>query len=81
MVAAKEISLALPGALRLAGKAWGSPTQSNLRVLAVHGWMDNANSFDRLGPALASASTLAFTLTLILSLALTLILTQTLTLT
>ena len=36
MVAAKEISLALPGALRLAGKAWGSPTQSNLRVLAVH---------------------------------------------
>ena len=56
MVAAKEISLALPGALRLAGKAWGSPTQSNLRVLAVHGWMDNANSFDRLGPALASAS-------------------------
>ena len=56
VVAAKEISLALPGALRLAGKAWGSPTQSNLRVLAVHGWMDNANSFDRLGPALASAS-------------------------
>ena len=56
MVAAKEISLALPGALRLAGKSWGSPTQSNLRVLAVHGWMDNANSFDRLGPALASGS-------------------------
>ena len=56
MVAAKEISLALPGALRLAGKAWGTPSPTGLRVLAVHGWMDNANSFDRLGPALASAS-------------------------
>ena len=56
MVAAKEISLALPGALRLAGKAWGTPSPNGLRVLAVHGWMDNANSFDRLGPALASAS-------------------------
>ena len=58
MVAAKEISLALPGALRLAGKSWGTPSPTGLRVLAVHGWMDTANSFDRLGPALASGAAL-----------------------
>jgi pimeloyl-ACP methyl ester carboxylesterase len=38
--------------LRIAYQEWGSP-QSTKRVLALHGWLDNSNSFKTLGPFLA----------------------------
>jgi pimeloyl-ACP methyl ester carboxylesterase len=36
--------------LTLAAKAWGNP--SDPPVLALHGWLDNAGSFDRIAPLL-----------------------------
>ncbi len=54
---AQEFTLTLPE-LRIAAKRWRTPTvpeeaQGNaITVLALHGWLDNANSFDRLAPAL-----------------------------
>ncbi len=47
---AEELELSLPQA-RLRAKRWGSPSQPPL--LALHGWLDNAASFDRLAPLLA----------------------------
>ncbi len=49
MTAARELSLELPH-LRLAAQAWGDPQLP--RLLALHGWLDNAASFDRLAPLL-----------------------------
>jgi pimeloyl-ACP methyl ester carboxylesterase len=49
MTAASELSLELPH-LRLAAQAWGDPQLP--RLLALHGWLDNAASFDRLAPLL-----------------------------
>ncbi|HEY2394957.1 MAG TPA: alpha/beta hydrolase [Rudaea sp.] len=49
MTATREISIALPH-LRMAAKVWGDPSLPAL--LAVHGWLDNAASFDRLAPLL-----------------------------
>jgi pimeloyl-ACP methyl ester carboxylesterase len=49
MIAAREISITLPH-LRLAARVWGDPSLPAL--LALHGWLDNAASFDRLAPLL-----------------------------
>ena len=45
----REIEIELPH-LRLAARAFGDPALPKL--LAVHGWLDNAASFDRLAPLL-----------------------------
>ena len=47
---ARERTLATPH-LQLAAKEWGDPALPPL--LAVHGWLDNAASFDALAPLLA----------------------------
>jgi pimeloyl-ACP methyl ester carboxylesterase len=49
MTGVRELSLELPH-LRLAAQAWGDPQLPCL--LALHGWLDNAASFDRLAPLL-----------------------------
>lgn len=56
---ATEFTLELPQ-LRLAAKAWGDPTQPPL--LALHGWLDNAASFDRLAPLLQDSYIVAIDL-------------------
>ncbi|MGH8174164.1 MAG: alpha/beta fold hydrolase [Rhodanobacteraceae bacterium] len=51
MVRAEELRIDLAH-LSLAAKAWGDGSLPPL--LALHGWLDNAGSFDRLAPLLAS---------------------------
>src|SRR5258705_5120 len=45
----KELSFSVNG-LRLTAKTWGDPMSAP--TFALHGWLDNANSFDRLAPLL-----------------------------
>eukprot|EP01111_Echinosteliopsis_oligospora_P008665 TRINITY_DN2455_c0_g1_i4.p1 TRINITY_DN2455_c0_g1~~TRINITY_DN2455_c0_g1_i4.p1 ORF type:complete len:359 (+),score=107.32 TRINITY_DN2455_c0_g1_i4:81-1157(+) len=49
---AEQIIIEVSTGVKLACKAWG-PSDSDVRVMAVHGWMDNSNSFDLLAPFLA----------------------------
>jgi len=51
-----EREFSLPG-LTLAAREWGVPGQ--LPVIAVHGWLDNAGSFDFLAPLLEGCHVLA----------------------
>lgn len=41
----------------ITGKAWGDP--DGLPTLALHGWLDNANTFDRLAPLLPELNLVA----------------------
>ena len=56
----EELELRTPY-LRLAARAWGSP--DGVPVLAVHGWLDNAASFDALAPLLPGVRLVALDLT------------------
>jgi len=56
----RQLSWSVNG-LHLEGLAWGEPSQ--LPLLALHGWLDNAASFERLAPLLASRHVVALDLT------------------
>ncbi|EGG18229.1 alpha/beta hydrolase fold-1 domain-containing protein [Cavenderia fasciculata] len=49
----EELSIPIGTGITIAAKAWGPPN-SKQRVLALHGWLDNANSFDIIAPVLAN---------------------------
>lgn len=54
-----EITLTLP-TIELAGKVWGEP--GGLPVIGLHGWLDNAASFDLIGPRLQGVHLVALDL-------------------
>lgn len=47
--------------LRIAGRAWGP--EDGHRVLALHGWLDHAGSFDAMAPLLSATRVVALDLT------------------
>lgn len=55
----QEITIRLPHQ-NIAAKVWGDP--SHLPVLALHGWLDNAASFDRIAPLLSNIYLIAIDL-------------------
>ena len=59
-MAGRPFSVDTPSAGRLAGLRWGST--GGQRLLAVHGWLDNAASFELLAPLLTNADIAAIDL-------------------
>jgi len=55
----KEIQIELPY-LKLAAKQWGNP--AGMPVLAIHGWLDNAGTFDHIAPLLPDLNLVAIDL-------------------
>eukprot|EP00960_Hanusia_phi_P042459 755503-Hanusia_phi.AAC.8 len=57
MVVAEERTFTLRNDFKIAAKVWGDTeeTDANKNWIALHGWADNAASFDRLAPMLLSA--------------------------
>jgi pimeloyl-ACP methyl ester carboxylesterase len=51
MSARREITFEIPG-LKLAARVWG--TQDKAPIICLHGWMDNAATFDLLAPLLVN---------------------------
>lgn len=45
----EEVRFKLPEGLLVAGKSWGNE-DADLKIIAVHGFLDNAASFDRFAP-------------------------------
>lgn len=54
-----EVRFSLPH-IEVAGKVWGEP--GGLPVIALHGWLDNAATFDRVAPALEGVHLVALDL-------------------
>lgn len=54
-----EIRFTLP-AIEIAGKVWGEP--GGLPVIGLHGWLDNAATFDLIGPRLQGVHLVALDL-------------------
>ena len=52
----EALTIDVPG-LRLAAKAWGNP--EGVPFLGLHGWLDNANTFNRLAPLLPELNFIA----------------------
>jgi len=49
-----EVSISLPNGQRLAAKRWGAITKPDThKIIALHGWLDNASSWDGIAPHLA----------------------------
>lgn len=55
----QEIGFTLPN-VEIAGKVWGEP--GGLPVIGLHGWLDNAATFDLLGPRLEGVHLVALDL-------------------
>jgi pimeloyl-ACP methyl ester carboxylesterase len=55
----EPVEIELPG-IRIAGRRWGDP--DGPRVLATHGWLDNAATWDRVAPGLPDHCLLAIDL-------------------
>jgi pimeloyl-ACP methyl ester carboxylesterase len=54
--AAREVEF-IVNDMKIAGKAWGDP--NGIPTFALHGWLDNANTFDRLAPLLPELNLVA----------------------
>jgi pimeloyl-ACP methyl ester carboxylesterase len=56
----KEILLKLPN-FHIAGQAWGDPNHK--KILALHGWLDNSNSFKNIAPLIPDSYLIAIDIT------------------
>ncbi len=56
----KNLTITIPG-LELHAQTWGTITSEN-KILALHGWLDNSSSFQRLAPLIQNAQIIALDL-------------------